>query len=167
MNDYYRDFVRYRNEMAIASASYAQHCYCNGDDVKPQECHGYVKGDFPMAMSRNEGCPFPGGDKICLRNTGNFRIDTGIIDSHEDFGINSPPENRIGISFELKCAPLKTSLYTRKRASINGTSQEDVLEYLYGYSVSRSEEISLTNATYEYPTYSHPLLNEDTDFTIG
>ncbi|KAL9112017.1 MAG: hypothetical protein Q9227_003637 [Pyrenula ochraceoflavens] len=167
LEDYYKDYVPYSNEIAIASAAYAQQCYVVEDEPGNQQCFGYVKSQLPMTVLLNASCPFPGRRAICLRETSNVHIDTGIIDSHRDLGVNAPPSDRVGIRFTHQCAPLKTKGYTQQKKSSKTTGVDNILEYLYG---GRVAQVGNTNTssqvTYEYPIQPQRAPNGDSDFSI-
>ncbi|KAH7123044.1 hypothetical protein EDB81DRAFT_952022 [Dactylonectria macrodidyma] len=59
-------------------------------------------------------CPFE-GDNRCISNESSSNVamtwDTGMLDSHFDFGMNAPPHDRIGIRKVLTCSPVDVSDY--------------------------------------------------------
>lgn len=130
----------YLTKLITSSASYAQQCY--GDNTTTtavQECSIFVKRQLmPSAVSRNTGCPFPGGNKICLRESANLRIDSGLLSSHTSFGINTAPSDRFSFRNVIECAPLRTSEYRRLVRAPDNSSIDSTIEYLYGKSKSHS-----------------------------
>ena len=54
-------------------------------------------------------CPFGPGQ--CRANYTNLVLDTGLLDSHQHFGINGPPEERLKYRKVLRCALLVTEGY--------------------------------------------------------
>ena len=61
----------------------------------------YVRKQIPPAIvDTNASCPFD--PKICKGPSGNLLIDTGLLDSLDDFGRNSPPTQRLKIRRTLE-----------------------------------------------------------------
>jgi hypothetical protein len=54
-------------------------------------------------LMMDEACPFP-GPRVC--KTGSARIQSGLIDSRDTLGINTPDEARVGVTKSLTCAPI-------------------------------------------------------------
>ncbi|KAK7970041.1 hypothetical protein PG988_009114 [Apiospora saccharicola] len=115
-------------EALISSPS----CGVIGNDVllliqraaEPLDCGTYVKKRMPFTITTNASGPFD--PSICTRTNGSLLLDTGYMDSHEDFGINAPRKDRW---LFRKTTP--ESLYRR---------------YFYGSNI-----VDDTNLTYEYP----------------
>ncbi|KAL9618940.1 MAG: hypothetical protein Q9160_006404 [Pyrenula sp. 1 TL-2023] len=120
-----------------------------------------------MSISKNSTCPFPGLEKIYLRGTGNLRIDTGLLDSHDDLGINARPTDRVRYQNLVECAPLITDGYTRRFTSANNTGQDNVVEYLYGGIIQDYDTIPSTNVSYRYPLDATELSDQNADFVVN
>ncbi len=72
----------------IAAENYARQCYTSAS--VGVSCGIYVKKQLPLAVvDTNASCPFD--DKLCKNVAGNLLIDTGMLDSHDDLGRNTPP----------------------------------------------------------------------------
>lgn len=110
----------YSSSLTSASAAYAQQCY--GNTTAQQECSIYIKRSIPQAVIKNASCPFPGKDKICVRNSTNLRLGSGLINSHDHFGINSAPKDRFDYRVVLECGPLRTEEYTQTFPEPGNTS---------------------------------------------
>ena len=131
--DYMTTFLPYIHQRMTFSANYAQTCYRK--DTASQDCPTFVRKSLPWTGTYDIGCPFPGRDKICRRNSRNIRLDTGYIDSHFDLGINSPSENRFSVRNMVDCAPLNTEGYSKNLTTYsrrNDTSPKQRTEYYYG-----------------------------------
>ena len=70
-----------------------------------------------------------------------MRLDTGLINSHFDLGINAPPEDRVEYRQVLECAPLRTdafATFTTNRSEVQITSNfhtfenEQFIKFDYG-----------------------------------
>ena len=129
VDEFLLDVQPYSSKITTASASYAQQCY--GSTTKDQECSVFIQNQLPQTMSRNASCPFPGKNKICKQDS-NIRIDSGFIDSHKHFGINSPPKDRFTYRSVIECGPLRTEGYTRITNKTSNTASNSVVNLLYG-----------------------------------
>ena len=154
-DDFYTTFLPYISKLTAASAFYVQEGYGTNEKAA-EECSIFVKRQIPQIIPRNESCPFPGGDKICIRNSTNLRIDTGMVDSNDYLGINAEPRNRFSLRNVLTCAPLRTEEYTRvvRLMHLNAISLSEI-QYLYGSRVSGSQQVD--SFTFAYST--SPTLN--------
>jgi hypothetical protein len=100
----YKDYTAYLKDSEIRSASYYQNC--NGlstDDGCPPLGRRWLTWNTTYVA-----CPFDSA--ICAINTA-IRIDTGLLDSHLHFGINSKKKDRLNTRWVTECAPIKTEGY--------------------------------------------------------
>lgn len=119
------------------AAFYAMECYEKDSTVA--NCETYVRNRlFPQRVIRNASCPFQ--EKMCLSQDKNLLIDTGYLDSHNDFGLNTPTHDRFLYRKVTHCAPLVTEgfveYYVYPDAGLNATQAR----YYYG----RTEEDAFT-----------------------
>lgn len=157
-NSHYTDYLTYISKMITSSASYAQQCY--GESVVTQGCSIYVKKQIFQKTLTNASCPFPGKDKICILNSTNLSIDSGMIDSHKDLGINAAPKDRFTYRNVLECAPLQTDGYEQvvTRTSDGGNSSSVVLHYGHNKE-GRNQSDTIT---FSWPTQARHVLQEYT-----
>ncbi|KAF2140483.1 uncharacterized protein K452DRAFT_309634 [Aplosporella prunicola CBS 121167] len=162
--DYFAYLRRYTSELTITGASYAKQCY-EGNGTA-QECSTYVKKELPATIYSNMSCPFPGNEKICLQSSTNLRIDTGLIDSHDDLGMNAAPADRFAFRRVVDCAPLVTEGYARQRNGSDNRTQDATIEYYYG---DRRHWLPYDDAnfTYVYSASSKDNYNMNADYTLG
>ncbi|KAL1638028.1 hypothetical protein SLS58_009049 [Diplodia intermedia] len=106
-NDYLQYYNPYTITVTTTAYTHAQQCYA--DKGASKDCSTMIKKSLPMKIDHDAGCPFYGG--ICLSNTSNIMIDTGEMSSHDDFGINAPPQDRFSYRLISHCAPIKTEGY--------------------------------------------------------
>lgn len=71
-------------------------------DLESSICRAFVVPAVISVVDTAAGCPFL--DQACL--TPATSLDTGLVDSHLDFGINAPPVDRIKFRKITVCAPL-------------------------------------------------------------
>lgn len=126
----FTEMQAYTSKLVTASASYAQQCY--SDTANAQRCSIWVKDQLPQAITRNASCPFPGGNRLCTLNATNIRIDTGLLDSHNDLGMNAPPRDRFKFRNVIECAPLRTDNYSRVVPGADDSTNSSALQILYG-----------------------------------
>ncbi|OCL10554.1 hypothetical protein AOQ84DRAFT_246874, partial [Glonium stellatum] len=107
----------YMNQRAVAALNYATQCYTNNSNTA--DCNLFVKPQLDMSVKTNLSCPF--AEDIC-RISDNLLMDTGFINSHDDLGINSPPQDRFSVRIVYQCSVLNLKGY-------DGWSYEVPLNY--------------------------------------
>ena len=147
--DLYFLWIQYFNRISVASTTYAQQCYKT--NLTAQECSIFVKKELPSTVTKNERCPFPGSSKICVLDAENIRIDTANLNSHDDFGMNTEPKDRVEFRRVATCAPLRTDGYNGSAmapefGSTTNASEVPVTLLYYG---DQTQDI---NYTMVYPT---------------
>ncbi|KAH9204414.1 hypothetical protein DL95DRAFT_496441 [Leptodontidium sp. 2 PMI_412] len=131
----------------LEAATYVQQCY--RQSASQLDCGKHVRSAFSFAMDSDAACPFP--PEICYNKTNSaISMDTGLLNSHVDFGINAPPKNRILLRRVATCAPLRGILSTRVNESVLGEALP--LDTLYVYAGARPGLFQ--NYTFSYVTRS-------------
>ncbi|KAE9367250.1 hypothetical protein N431DRAFT_350195 [Stipitochalara longipes BDJ] len=98
----------------LSASTYAQSCYAS--DTNRNQCSRYLKQQLNWTTTPNATCPFD--ENLCILNgTSSLRLDSGVIDSHSDLGINAPYENRVHYRKVTTCAPIHTEPFTSLRNS--------------------------------------------------
>lgn len=93
----------YQNVLFTQSATYTAPC------TPSNSCTTLAGQRMPKwSFNITEECPF--ADGICANQS--IIMDSGVLDSLLDYGINTREEDRVGQRVVLKCAPLKTKGYT-------------------------------------------------------
>ncbi|RMZ87143.1 hypothetical protein DV736_g5625, partial [Chaetothyriales sp. CBS 134916] len=86
------------------AANYVSNCYDTTSNSS-LKCSSFVQQALPYSLQHNVSCPFD--DAFCIGGaTGAISLDTGMLDSHSDLGINAPQENRIQYRRHTVCSPL-------------------------------------------------------------
>ncbi|KAK3988034.1 hypothetical protein QBC44DRAFT_382752 [Cladorrhinum sp. PSN332] len=118
----------------LAATSYARECYGEGPtDPNSPTCNFFPVPRLGWKASQ-ASCPFPDGS-VCLPDTPGIEIQTGVIDSNRDLGINESPSNRVTYTRSLSCHILKTDGFTATWThSISG---EEGIQYNYGATAAR------------------------------
>jgi len=92
------------------AVSYVDQCYYT--NAASSLCDdSLVSRQISWRPDWSAGCPFAsdicwGGDYY------GFSMETDLIDSHKDLGINAPPEDRLFLQRKASCAPLNLTGYT-------------------------------------------------------
>jgi hypothetical protein len=122
-------FSPYHAKMVNNWDNYAQQCYQsnNSSTATLFGCGTFVKGRLTSSVTTNAKCPF--NETICQNQDRNIRIDTGFLDSHHDFGLNAPPQNRFQFRKITECAPIKSEGYTTK---FNISKDRSYTQWPYG-----------------------------------
>lgn len=132
----------------IAASAYARQCYEGNAKLNSLACSTYMKPALSYKVVANASCPFE--ESMCLDNHV-YQLDTGLIDTHKDLGINSPKSQRVGFRKVSTCA-IVTQEGFRTNSTASGLAREgdNVVEFHYGGS-----SISLlSNTTYFYNTHA-------------
>ena len=86
---------------------YTKACYESHSNEYSSLCSSYMAPQLPSTVDRLSACPF--GENVC--STSAVRIDSGIIDSGLQLGINSPPGEKVGLRKVTTCAPVPLGKY--------------------------------------------------------
>lgn len=109
-----------------SSANYASSCYTGSRS--PGACRTFIRDTLPFKITRKTPCPFPGKDRICHSSEGAIRLDSGLLNSHFDLGINSPPSARFLYRAVNECVPLRSEGFTY----LNSSTSPKTLQFRYG-----------------------------------
>lgn len=91
------------------SAAYVRSCY-NGDPTGAADCGHFVRQSLAGKQSSVDfqaPCPFSGD--ACVTKAA--RVDSGLLDSNSDIGLNSPPKDGVSFRRVTTCAPIKVDRY--------------------------------------------------------
>jgi len=110
-------FSKFLRTMKLAqdAAGYARACYGSTDNLL--QCNSYPRKQIKWETDTNASCPFDTGR--CLNDLA-VSFDTGPIDTHEIFGVNAPPQNRITYRRRTTCAPLVLDDISRMERATDG-----------------------------------------------
>ena len=102
----------YRVHRMQFSSNYALLCY--GNTSSAEDCSTFPQQSLSFKITRDNACPFPGQGSICRNSSDTIRLDSGLINSHSDLGINASPKNRFLYRSIKECAPLRNEEYTQR-----------------------------------------------------
>ncbi len=144
----------YLSQQQLLGLDYVRRCY--GSQSMP-DCGQFVQGNLSRKsqIQRNASCPFPGGDKICINSYRNLHLDSGLLDSNTDLGLNTSPEHRFQIRRVTRCAPIRTEGYYTTQKSENHT------EYFYNYGPMINSNFTLREGNFTYAYKQQHLLDGD------
>ncbi|RDW80775.1 hypothetical protein BP5796_05473 [Coleophoma crateriformis] len=153
LNPYYKRLMK-------GCSTRAQQCYAM--PATPEQCPTFIKTNLSIHVSPNASCPFR--DWTCQKNSGNLILETGHLNIHTDFGVNTRPEDRITVYQRFHCAPLNLRGYSNVSNSYldsNGqaTLAYDAREVVHLYFGKRWPG-QPNNLTYEYPLNRNATIAE-------
>lgn len=122
------NFYLASTQKASEYLSYAYKCY-HSEANALQGCTTYTQPRLPYTSDTTAACPFD--PKICRLTEQNVELDTGYLDGHEHFGLNSGPKFQFRLA--RRCAPLQTENYTEVFEDPSD-AQRRWLRYYYGRS---------------------------------
>jgi hypothetical protein len=99
----------YQETIFNQAVTYVQTCYNKTEPLSQGSI--YVKQAVPIQDMTHTACPFPG---ICTNNSA-VRLDTGLLDSNDVFGINTPSDLRVKMQRVFTCSPIDTDRYFTSR----------------------------------------------------
>ncbi|KAF2183496.1 hypothetical protein K469DRAFT_689964 [Zopfia rhizophila CBS 207.26] len=143
-------------QRATAHSNYALQCYTNA--TNSEDCHLFVKPQLRTTVARNASCPF--ADEMCKTKTENIIVDSGLIDSHDDLGINAPPKERFQMRYVYQCAPIVSEGFKQTLKRSNDSDVPEVVQYFYG---------NLTygaGAATEYTGFTYEVLKNYTNLNL-
>lgn len=121
---YLTEYQPYLANHMVQSEIYATQCYTQ-TGTSGVGCGMFTKPRLPVAVDTSAPCPF--GD-LCSTST-SLLLDTGLLDSHTDLGVNAPVNERFSERRVLQCAPLKIGGYSDQ---FNVSSDRSYTRYYYG-----------------------------------
>ncbi|KAI3320180.1 hypothetical protein HD806DRAFT_547375 [Xylariaceae sp. AK1471] len=139
----------------LLSAHYAQQCYSNISSGS-LGCDTFVHQALPPSkLTLNATCPFSAS--LCRSQDSTVVIDSGFLDSHEHFGVNSPSDERVQLRLVLSCAPLTSE---GRKLTTTGPSDQLFTKYYYGSS-SRGNESGFTYEFANNANANHAFINHN------
>jgi hypothetical protein len=98
-----------RGQKMTEYLTYARQCYQDDQAYLSEKCQTYTKPTLPYTTNSKAGCPF--SEEMCLNQSNNLYLDTGLLDGGADFGVNGGPPFQFRLT--RHCAPLVTEGYTK------------------------------------------------------
>lgn len=104
---------------------------------------------------------------MCKETSTNLRLDTGYLDSHTDFGLNTIPNQRILWRNALHCAPVATKGFTGSGNITSLPSLGNLTFYNYGPLGDNPNGINHTYAAQDVESQYARLLSSEIFITSG
>ena len=151
----------------MGSSNYARSCYNKTSTTA--ECDGYVQAAI-TSLNTTLPCPFAEG--ICLQpDGGTVQLDSGLIDSDLDLGINARKADRVQYRRVTTCAPLNAADYVGHGGTGGSTWEpatkydyaipgDKFLHFFYGPRLNENGTISDNDVTYSYSNYTYELATQ-------
>ena len=111
-------FRRIGLSQTIQAETYVTQCYGSSSSGA---CNVFAK----QALSYNSSdkvCPFESSDICISSNSTPIQLDSGLVDSHADLGINAPPKNRVAYQKVTTCSPIHSTRFAQI-VSANATDE--------------------------------------------
>ncbi|KAH7313141.1 hypothetical protein BKA65DRAFT_517389 [Rhexocercosporidium sp. MPI-PUGE-AT-0058] len=127
------------------AVSYVDNCYEN--DAPSTLCDRFLpQRRLPTFKWSATPCPFD--INICLHTNKfpAFKMETEVLDSHKDFGINAPPHDRIQLQRTTICSPLNVTGFTN---ITNGVVQGEKITGVYLGPTTAGVEYTFGVSNYE------------------
>ncbi|KAH7140185.1 hypothetical protein B0J13DRAFT_596510 [Dactylonectria estremocensis] len=140
------------------AVTYVDSCY--EGTAESALCDQFLpRRQLPVAKWKNVGCPFD--ESICLSKGKYpaFELKTEVLDSHKDFGINAPKEDRVTFQRITTCAPLAVEDFSKVHDGY--FEGEKLLSVYYG-------RTSFSSMTYNVSSFAYAAkstYNLDTFFS--
>ncbi|RDA84535.1 hypothetical protein CP532_3756 [Ophiocordyceps camponoti-leonardi (nom. inval.)] len=138
---------------------YAQQCYADDLSSGVLCCRNFVKKRLKTDIDYQAPCPFEGS--ICRSNSSNLVLDSGLIDSLDDLGVNAPAKDRFKIRHRMQCAPLTTEGYSGYRLDGSGVNHTT-----YSYETWRNDSQHAVT-TLVVPSLDSQYSRRDPGFSLG
>ncbi|KAI3329978.1 hypothetical protein F4824DRAFT_516016 [Ustulina deusta] len=154
-------FTPLEADFASSAAVQAAQCYSNNSGgIASPSCKTFVYPRLLANVDRNATCPF--GD-LCRSKGNNILFDTGLLDSHKDFGINAPEKERFSWRKVTHCAVLKTDGH---QSLVNISQDRSYIQYSYGNKGGRNFTYLASNDS-DYLSRAVADSTAYADYTIG
>ena len=126
--------------------SYAQTCYMSDEKSTSPSCKTYQVPTYNFT-AHNTSCPFAA--ELCASE--GLMLETTLIDSHHDLGINARPEDRIIYQKRATCAVLNTTGHVSSRLDpTDNTDLVDIPDQNISYAYYGRALFGATPWTYSY-----------------
>lgn len=145
--------VPYWSRLISNADNYAQQCY-SSTSTRMLDCTLFVKDHLRGSIDYKAECPFK--PEMCRTQASNLFLDTGLLDSGKDFGLNTAPSERLLFRSVLHCAPLVTEGYTSTR----NTTYANYTRYHYGSTKIGASRLAPNDMT-------HEVLSRDSQYESG
>lgn len=142
----------YTKSSIVSSGEYVANCLAQNSTLP--ECNTFKQPKLNWA-STSAPCPF--GDGMCLGpQNGALELDTGLLDSRDDVGVNGQDDERIFFRRVSTCVPINTLNFTTNGTSSIGSAIFNYTAAFYGpndIGLAMISDTTLQNATYILSNY--------------
>jgi len=124
------------------------------------DCNTFVKSQIQTNFYGNTSCPF---GNICSLENMSLLLDTGYLDTHSDFGLNAPTNQRLQYRKLIRCSPLKTRGFSSTQ---NIAGNRTYTRYHYGRQQNKNYTSDYTSDNMWYDGAT-PGTSAMPDYDIG
>jgi hypothetical protein len=145
-------YAAYTKNSIVSSGAYVSNCLAQAQTLP--ECSSFKQPKLNWTSTKAP-CPF--GDGMCLgSDNGSLKLDTGLLDSRDDFGVNGQDDERVSYRRLSTCVPIITLNFTTNGTSSVGNAVFNYTAAFYGQNdvdLTMINDTSLQNATYIMSNY--------------
>ncbi|KAI9719866.1 MAG: hypothetical protein M1828_006087 [Chrysothrix sp. TS-e1954] len=105
----YASWSSEQRQSARDSFEYVRSCYLPNGNPSSPECIAFAQPYIPSSLTTDKPCPFS-NQSMCLGPV--ISVDSGLIDSNRDLGLNTERGHEIQYRRILTCAPIVTEPYS-------------------------------------------------------
>lgn len=134
---------------AQLSQQYIRSCYNKSETSS--SCEVFKKKQLSWQTNLTDVCPFD--SSVCLNQSQTITHDTGLLDSHNDLGLNAKESDRVSYRRTTACTPLNDAAYVADFMDMsvaNKSSVSKVVSANYGAAVGNN-----FNATFRYSNFTN------------
>jgi hypothetical protein len=162
-------FDAYTKNSIALSGEYVANCLAQNQTLP--ECNTFKKPKLNWTAA-SAPCPF--GVGLCLGPADEaIKMDTGLLDSRNDFGVNGQNDERISYRRVSTCIPITTENFTTNGTSSVGSVVFNYTAAFYGpnqIDLTMINDTTLQNATYilsNYRDFALPFYtDESSPYTV-
>lgn len=144
-----------------AARNYARTCYQAGSAADSRLCDRYKVPEIKWTTDKKADCPFAA--EACYNLSTPISMDTGYLDSHEIFGMNAVPEERVVIRKKTTCSPLRVAKWAVTINETHGFADDPVTDPFIQVNIGKLNENNptyasiATNYTYQWNSRNYVM----------
>lgn len=152
--DYVTNSLGFEIAQVERAQSYVTQCYGVNNTA---HCRGYARPSLPFTARDSIDCPFARPELCVTVNSTILRMDTGLLDSNVDFGINAPKHDGIKYRRVATCSPIQTAPF------VADLSVDDTMGYPSGTVLHNlyMGPVETRNGATQSMTFSYPNLRAE------
>ncbi|RSL94851.1 hypothetical protein CDV31_014139 [Fusarium ambrosium] len=124
------------------AVSYVDNCY--NSEARSSLCDDFlIRRSLPALDATISECPSSPGMCLSQDRIPAFQMQTEVLDSHKDFGINAPPPERVVFRRVTTCSPLNVADFTE--VTEGDLPEEEMTGVYYGETINHQPTYQVSN----------------------